>query len=204
MLESPVEVATSPANAEPSPFRDKKWQSHLQKKLFQEQSEFEQFPTQMEEIQPTTQDLKDICSGNFTVNENILEAQSTLDDNEIIEAQGTLDEYEAQTEDRNVKVDDEDENFITQILNEDELEKFKRKFASPAQQNVDSSDGEDEEIVVNKKKRKRLVFSDDDDEEEEEIVEEEEEIGLHDEDDEETEKPVNYDSEENEIEEGVL
>lgn len=197
----------SPANAEPSPFRDKKWQSQLQKALFQDnteqQTQKEAPSTQPEEIseiqvetQPSTQDLKEICSGFFTETSQVSEAQ------EVAQIQA---ENEAEAGgDQNVKVDDEDENFITQILNEDELEKFKQKFTSPAVKNVveeEDDDDDEEEIVLNRGKRKRLVFSDDEEESDGIIEEEEETIGLCDVDDEERE--VCYDSEENEIEEAA-
>lgn len=176
-----MDVSRSPANPEPSPFKDQKWQSQLQKKLFQDTSEPEsQVEEQQTQLEPTTQDLKDICSGNFSAT-----AKTQIENEMCVVSEET------------VKMDEDDENFITQILNEDELEKFKEKFASPviAQRAVVLSDGDDdEEVVQNNRKRKRLVFSDDEDESE--GIVEEEAISLHDE--------VDYDSEENEIEAGAL
>lgn len=107
----------------------------------------------------------------------------------------------------------EQDDFITQILNENEMEKFKEKFASPNIQSGNNSihiEEDDEDIFQTKKKRKRLLFSDDESDDEpaaaeEEEEEEEETIGLCDVDDEsnvvaEEADDVRYDSEENEIE----
>lgn len=190
MLDSPGEsLIKSPLNLEPSPLKDHPWQSQLQKKLFQEattsttQPEPElQTQFEVEATQPTTQDLKAICSGGFTG----VEETEEIPKETVVLSEG-----------KPAKVDDEDEAFITQILNEDEMEKFKQKFASPAIVN-DSEEDDDEEIVQSKRKKKRLVFSDDEDEEV--VDDEEEEIGLHDEDDEiDDDGAIDYDSEENEI-----
>lgn len=196
-----METIKSPPILEPSPFKDGKWQSQLQKKLFQEPEPELQTNTQfeVEETQPTTQDLKAICSGGFT---ETSQSERTVTESEIEET--------IIPEAKEAKVDDEDEMFITQILNEDEMKKFKQKFTSPSITNnvntVNDSE-EDEEIVQNKRKRKRLVFSDDEDESEEAVDDEEEEtIGLCDEDDETSDgaRVVDYDSEENEIVETVV
>lgn len=196
-LESPIETQKSLLIPEPSPLKDQKWQSQLQKKLFEDntQTDSETIPTntqfEAEETQPTTQDLENICSGNFT--------ETTQSDHNKIETVTVIDETGA-------KVDDEDEMFITQILNEDEMEKFKQKFISPITKtsfsHADDESDEEESFVQNKRKRKRLVFSDDEDESEDV----EEMIALHDEDDEISDgaEVVDYDSEENEIVETVI
>lgn len=204
MLDSPGEtLIKSPLNLEPSPLKDHPWQSQLQKKLFQETTTTTtttnntqpepDLQTQFEVVtQPTTQDLKAICSGGFTSVENTVE-----------ETEEKPKETDVIPEGKPAKVDDEDEAFITQILNEDEMEKFKQKFASPAVVNdSEDDDDDDEEIVQNKRKKKRLVFSDDEEDEEavDDEEEQEEEIGLHDEDDDEIDDgAIDYDSEENEI-----
>lgn len=217
-----METSKSQVNIEPSPLRGIQWQSQLQKKLFQDNeqpedvTQFEEniaetqmdVPTTQEETQPTTQDLKEICSGNFTATSQT-ESNTENDETDNTSVFQNIIEQPPSPEENIAKMDDEDELFITQILNEDEMEKFKQKFASPVITNnlnrtEDDYDEDDEEIVQSKRQKKRLVFSDDEEDESEDAVEEddgEESIGLHDEDDETNDdaRVVDYDSEENEI-----
>ncbi|XP_066244848.1 claspin-like [Euwallacea similis] len=141
---------------------------------------------------PTTQDLLGICSGQFTG---------------ITQPEPTSSFAESQNDE--VKSLDVEEMVISQLLNEEELERFKKKFESPITEHrpvmvhnkietaevvgggVIDSDDEEECKRRKGKNQKRIQFSDDESSSEEEI---EEEIDLQDDMD-----NVGYDSEENEI-----
>lgn len=141
-------------------------------KLFEPDSE-----TQVEENMPSTQDLEDICSGRFTA------ASSSNKINEICIQDKTLSKRQSSVtspksqmltySDEIKTTDDQDDQFISQLLDEEELEKFKKKFDSPVisnsetepykqmPQDEESDDEEVEEINMTRKKtrQKRLVFS---------------------------------------------
>ncbi|XP_028135625.2 claspin isoform X2 [Diabrotica virgifera virgifera] len=161
---------------------------------------------------PSTQDLLNICSGEFTGISQVfnVEPSKNLVTHKLDVAIG---------EDKNLGEDQD--MIISQLINEEELEAFKRKFDSPvmthsqkfvqfpmeeeitATGGVIDSDEDDNILEVKKRKKnqKKLTFSDDESSEDEK--EEEEEIDLHDdieEDDDDAVADINYDSEENEVE----
>lgn len=191
---SPFNASPFATPAEPSPLRNKQWKESFQKQLFSdlnetndtqvsnrqnetqigdnvEQSSLQNqvqklFDSQMEENEamPSTQDLKDICSGRFTAS-----PQKTADSN--AENQNEMPKC-VTTEEEVPKIDDQDDQFISQLLDEEELENFKKKFDSPVvvtprqQMALDAleSDEEEENQISfvrksNKKKQKKLVFS---------------------------------------------
>ncbi|XP_044744111.1 claspin-like [Coccinella septempunctata] len=141
-----------------------------------------------------TQDMNDICSGGFTG----ISQTSQVKEKEMV-------------------LDDNDEHLISQLIDEDELENFKKKFESPGVANNSSTtkkltletlnevsgtggviDSDDEEggLKLKNKKRKRLAFSDDEessmsDTPQEETIDLQDDEGL---------ANVDYDSEENEVE----
>ncbi|XP_056639001.1 claspin [Diorhabda sublineata] len=151
---------------------------------------------------PSTQDLLDVCSGEFT---GITQISSNGFPKTCVSH--LLNPVEE------VKTLDEDQDIvISQLLNEEEMEAFKKKFDSPILNHspkairepeevagtggvIDSDDDENVLEVKKKKNQKKLTFSDDDSSEEER--EDEEEINLCDDVD---IADINYDSEENEIE----
>ncbi|KAK5647608.1 hypothetical protein RI129_002500 [Pyrocoelia pectoralis] len=168
----------------------------------------------------TTQDLLSICSGEFSgITNKKLGDHSDIDitsEKQESLVSSAIDEYtnlptKIHTESRYL---DEDK-IISQLLNEEELEQFKKKFESPDETNLDiqgggklvfdSSDDEFSESnpKITKTLHKKLQFSDDESEEEVDNAD----IDLHDnvEEDEENldEEGENnlkgYDSEENEI-----
>ncbi|KAL3288108.1 hypothetical protein HHI36_002558 [Cryptolaemus montrouzieri] len=138
-----------------------------------------------------TQDLADICSGQFTG------ISPAVKQNE-----------------KETVLDEKDEHLISQLIDEEELERFKKRFESPLASNtqktinfelaeevqgtggVIDSDDEDNELKLKKKKRKKLAFSDDEESSDNELGGDEE-IDLQ--DDEDLASNVEYDSEENEI-----
>ncbi|XP_066138261.1 claspin-like [Euwallacea fornicatus] len=140
---------------------------------------------------PTTQDLLGICSGQFTG---------------ITQPEPTTSFEESQNDE--VKSLDVEEMVISQLLNEEELERFKKKFESPITEDrlavednqigttemvgggVIDSDDEEECKRRKGKNQKRIQFSDDESSSEDV----EEKIDLQDDVD-----YVGYDSEENEI-----
>ncbi|KAH1014426.1 claspin isoform X1 [Dendroctonus ponderosae] len=153
---------------------------------------------------PNTQDLLNICSGQFT---GITPIEST-------ESTGKVDEFkEAQSGE--FKSLGQEDMIISQLLDEEELELFKKKFDSPVNQastvpenkevsggGVIDSDDDGETVGAGLKKRKnqkRIQFSDDDSSEDG-LNEDEEKIDLHDNVESDNEQDVAYDSEENEIE----
>nr|CAI5869677.1 unnamed protein product [Callosobruchus analis] len=163
--------------------------------------------------QPTTQDILDICSGAFT-------GVSKVDTSNL------SDHSPPNKAKEEIKcLDPEQDIIISQLLDEEEMEKFKKKFDSPIYTNtqrrivedferevtgggvIDSD--EDEELDFKNKKirrQKKIMFSDDEDSKD--LKESnEEKIDLQDdvEDDEDGEddippENVEYDSEENEYE----
>ncbi|KAL1512938.1 hypothetical protein ABEB36_002437 [Hypothenemus hampei] len=160
-----------------------------------------------EEI-PTTQDLLGICSGQFT---GITQVESI--DDVSSKQMNTL----GSTQCTEFKSLDGDDMVISQLLDEEELENFKKKFESPIA-NVSQSekleakeiiggeviDSDDENNVqqhkckkTKKKNQKRIQFSDDESSEDNNDDKEEEEIDLHDDDP--NIDNIGYDSEENEI-----
>ncbi|XP_072390290.1 uncharacterized protein Claspin [Diabrotica undecimpunctata] len=160
---------------------------------------------------PSTQDLLNICSGKFTGISQVFNVEPSK--NLVTHKLDAIDEDKNLGEDQDM--------IISQLMNEEELEAFKRKFDSPvithsqkviqfpmeeeitATGGVIDSDEEDNILEVKKRKKnqKKLTFSDDESSEDEK--EEEEEIDLHDdieEDDDDAPAHINYDSEENEVE----
>ncbi|KAF5304887.1 hypothetical protein FQR65_LT00771 [Abscondita terminalis] len=166
--------------------------------------------------EPCTQDLISICSGSFaglTNNQVDLDVLETINESNDVSENKLINNSQS-------KYLDED-RIISQLLDEDEMERFKKKFESPITNNsvnnsnsevkgggrlvFDSSDDEEEgnNATIKLSKHKKLHFSDDDSESEEENGESDESIDLRDnfEDlDDATNKEINYDSEENEIE----
>ncbi|KAG5890226.1 hypothetical protein JTB14_028767 [Gonioctena quinquepunctata] len=145
---------------------------------------------------PTSQDLLDVCSGEFTgVSQVISEEDSQT-------RQGETLTFNSNQEVKNLGA--EEDMIISQLLDEEEMENFKKKFVSPLMTNtqrriveefeevaasggvIDSDDDCDEGLVEKKKKKnqKKLTFSDDSSDEEEE----EEAINLHDQVDEDEEE----------------
>ncbi|CAH0551255.1 unnamed protein product [Brassicogethes aeneus] len=221
-------VSAFPIQSDPSPFKNPNWHVGLQKNLFgenecqnadtsittkplsQDESNREcdsqnieelanmctgQFPdTQSQDEQLKTQDLLNVCSGGFTDPSN-----------------KTCETYNINPTQEIMSLDTDQDLIISQLLDEEELENFKKKFDSPIKKSllddasevaasggVIDSDDEDENVGVRKRKKQQIVDTDDEDEDADE-----EQIDLHDEDDEmeeETDRNVDYDSEENEIE----
>ncbi|XP_030763518.1 claspin-like [Sitophilus oryzae] len=166
---------------------------------------------------PNTQDLLGICSGEFTG---------------VTQPEPTIESFTA-TQNEEIKALGSDQDMIiSQLLDEEELENFKKKFESPVlptsqrvtveketqeivgggvidSDNEDGSENDNNDVSSRKKKRnsRRIQFSDDESSDNEEN--DDEEIDLHDEDLDENEDNVDnvgYDSEENEVdldEEGV-
>lgn len=106
---------------------------------------------------PTTQDLLNVCSGAFTGVSNTSDSIS----------------YEINPTKEIKSLGDDQDQLISQLLDEEELENFKKKFTSPEKKSniledgeevvaiggfIDSDD-EDENIEIKKKKKKKLVFS---------------------------------------------
>lgn len=136
---------------------------------FSENSEL--FPSSV----PSTQDLLNICSGKFTgttqLNENSVEKESSATEND-----GNT--HETSQFDKR-KISDIDDVIISQLLDEEEMEKFKKKFDSPifsdSQKEVEEdnravdevivsgildSDDEDEEMkIIRRKNKTKLTFS---------------------------------------------
>ncbi|CAG9837231.1 unnamed protein product [Diabrotica balteata] len=234
----------SPLNV-PSPLKEADWHTTLQKKLFADsvitdsQNSNEEVTEDNSEQQndsgemssstepttqdllnassgdcqdlPSTQDLLNICSGKFTGISQVFNVEPSK--NLVTHKLDAIDEDKNLGEDQDM--------IISQLMNEEELEAFKRKFDSPvithsqkviqspmeeeitATGGVIDSDDDDNILEVKKRKKnqKKLTFSDDESSEDEK--EEEEEIDLHDdieEDDDDAPADINYDSEENEVE----
>ncbi|XP_018573516.1 claspin-like [Anoplophora glabripennis] len=165
---------------------------------------------------PSTQDLLNICSGEFT---GITQNGSSEKQDNVTETPADMYSFNTNKE---VKSLDEDQDLIiSQLIDEEEMEKFKKKFESPLISNtqrriveefeealtgggVIDSDDDTDTVGVKKKNKKRIMFSDDEDSEDEN---DEEVIDLQDEIDDDEDSNiapdnVAYDSEENEI--GVL
>jgi hypothetical protein len=150
---------------------------------------------------PNTQDLLNVCSGDFSV--------SNEDQSQTENREKTVINIQANPEKEIKNLDDDNDQIISQLLDEDELERFKKKFESPINatepknqisEDVEevnatgliNSDDENEGLEIKKKRRqKKLVFSDDDEDGagssdgDNESEKEEERIDLHDSDDEE-------------------
>ncbi|EFA06121.1 hypothetical protein TcasGA2_TC008964 [Tribolium castaneum] len=147
----------------------------------------------VEELPPTTQELLNVCSGDFVT---MTESGDTV--SQFAKPSDKLTVHTSA--DKEIKNLDEDQDqIISQLLDEDELERFKKKFESPVNPTVRktqlledieevnatgliNSDDENDGLEVKKKKRqKKLVFSDDEENSEiDETEPEEEEIDLHD------------------------
>lgn len=130
-------------------------------------SEIDQFPS----TNPSSQDLLDICSGKFTgTDEGISEKGSTNEKNVHISPTDELIKRKSS--------DLEHDVIISQLLDEEEMENFKKKFDTPVQSNlsremsegveesratgvIDSDNDEDgDEIQLKRKKNKsKLRFS---------------------------------------------
>ncbi|GJQ76720.1 hypothetical protein Trydic_g15568 [Trypoxylus dichotomus] len=169
---------------------------------------------------PSTQDLLEVCSGKFTGITQIEVSKQDKQDihipmtNELTSNKLSQNLTEVLIQNNEIKNLDDEDKLISEILNEEEMENFKRKFDSPSPSSVpftriiyDSSDEESNLPIKMKNRRRKLVFSDDEDSDEDEPAEDNNEnIRLHDgfnEDDEsnvDEVKNVEYDSEENEVE----
>ncbi|KAK9729121.1 hypothetical protein QE152_g16063 [Popillia japonica] len=170
---------------------------------------------------PSTQDLLEICSGKFTgitqteasakIGNNTEDQESSVNNDFISNSISNDNRTEILTNHTEIKNLDGEDELISELLNDEEMENFKRRFESPT--SVDSSavpvgrviyDSSDEESPNKiKKKRQKLIFSDNEESEPNEISEEE--IDLCDEMSEDENSNTNvqnieYDSEENEIE----
>ncbi|KAJ8972250.1 hypothetical protein NQ314_000268 [Rhamnusium bicolor] len=168
---------------------------------------------------PSTQDLLNICSGTFT---GVTQIECTKEPEAVPLC--TTETYTFNTNNEMKSLDADQDMIISQLIDEEEMEKFKRKFDSPLLSNtqrriveefeevvgsggVIDSDDEDEILEVKKKKQKRIMFSDDEnsdeDENEKEIIDLHDDVDSEIEDDAASDVPVDnigYDSEENEIE----
>lgn len=127
---------------------------------------------QREEL-PSTQDLRDICSGKFTcTTEEPAKSISCENPTENDGAVSTEVNNEKSTEEVKFLDDEQDNNFISQLLDEEEMQQFKKKFDTPESEGSKNTSGlgrfllesdeelDDENIVrKRKKKQKRLVFS---------------------------------------------
>ncbi|RZC32724.1 claspin -like [Asbolus verrucosus] len=155
-----------------------------------------------EDLVPTTQDLLNVCSGDFS---SVPESSSNQTQDQGSEK--VIINIQANPEQEIKSLDEDYSQIISQLLDEDELERFKKKFESPVPSatqrnyNLDeeteevnatgllNSDDENEGLEIKKRKRqKKLVFSDDEESDggdEPDQEEDEERIDLHDTDDEE-------------------
>lgn len=166
-----------------------------------------------------TQDLLDICSGKFTLSENDVtrDLQQTKSNNNI--STEDFESVNVQKLDKSIEsnpnLEENESNLISQLLDEEEMERFKKKFESPitsvTQKSkileekeifhgggvIDSDDDETEGLKIKKKNRVKITFSDDEDEDEKI---DEESIDLQDSDADNVSN-IEYDSEENELDE---
>ncbi|VEN59666.1 unnamed protein product [Callosobruchus maculatus] len=163
--------------------------------------------------QPTTQDILDICSGAFT-------GVSQVDTSNLSEHSPPR-----KAKEEIKSLDPEQDIIISQLLDEEEMEKFKRKFDSPIYTNtqkrivedferevtgggVIDSDEDEELDFKNKKSRrqKKIMFSDDEDSndlngpDQEKIDLQDDVEGDEEDEDDVPPENVEYDSEENEYE----
>lgn len=123
---------------------------------------------------PCTQDLINICSGKFT---GFSEASEYSEENDTPIPESKTSEIN-ETDKR--KSSDLDHEIISQLLDEEELEKFKKKFESPGTTNprreiedlkddaeevkasgiIDSDDEDVDDVYIKRKKNKsKLTFS---------------------------------------------
>uniref|UniRef100_A0A1Y1KHU8 Claspin n=1 Tax=Photinus pyralis TaxID=7054 RepID=A0A1Y1KHU8_PHOPY len=185
--------------------------------------------TVVELPQPTTQDLLEICSGSFTglTNSKLNNQCDSIEQckklESPVEEPDTVDlpNQDSSNPDAESRYLDED-RIISQLLNEEELAQFKKKFESPVADQgsvdiqgggklvFDSSDDEFSESnpKVTKTHHKKLQFSDD---ESEEDNDNDEEIDLYDDNSDADEgkmeilnEEINYDSEENEVDQSSV
>lgn len=173
-----------------------------------------------EELPPTTQELLNVCSGDFVTMAE--PASSTVPQTLPSTSEKLVINTQSNAEKEIKSLDEDQDLIISQLLDEDELERFKKKFESPVNlivrknqifEDIEevnatgliNSDDENEGLEIKTRKRKKkLVFSDDEnsDDDEEVGVEEEDEIDLHDDVDDE-EQPDFIDDEEQELENEV-
>ncbi|CAG9860448.1 unnamed protein product [Phyllotreta striolata] len=233
--------SASKANV-PSPLRESDWHAELQKKLHTDsiitnsQAEAmkelcsDDFPVSQDlsnetiessakltdltggiQIAPTnTQEILNICSGTFEESQNdgissLPTANSNCINPSVKVALNAVEEVKS--------LDKDQDMIISQLLNEEELETFKKKFDSPVLEYtqrsheeamggggiIESDDDEEGILEVRKKKinQKKLTFSDD-----ESSVGDDEERDLSDEEMDDAQPlpaEINYDSEENEV-----
>ncbi|XP_017784255.1 PREDICTED: claspin isoform X2 [Nicrophorus vespilloides] len=161
----------------------------------------------------STQELMELCSGKFTGATQIVDGATKIESSN--EKPSTVETITlgVNKEIKNLGDDNEDK-FISQLLDEEEMEQFKRKLNSPEKSQAaknyfneteEENEEEDDDTLgkrkkkLKKRKTKAIVDSEDDDDDEEDVGNEEECIDLHDEVDNE-DIEVEYDSEENEIE----
>ncbi|KAI4467903.1 claspin [Holotrichia oblita] len=170
---------------------------------------------------PSTQDLLEICSGKFTgitQPEACIEIKNNTKDgersaNSDFTSISTLNQKltEISTNHTEIKNLDTEDKLITELLNDEEMENFKRRFESPTDADTstvpfgrviyDSSDEETSNKM--KKKKRKLIFSDNEDSEENENSDEEIDLydGVSEDENSNTNvQNIEYDSEENEIE----
>lgn len=191
-----------------------------------------------QQSQPSTQDVLDICSGNFTCttqtnssnnedsNEsNAMCVEKSESSSKIInslEAESLINKKIQTLE----ALDDDDDKIISQLLDEEEMENFKKKFESPVNlvekndipprspicsritfDTTDEDDEDDEKTrqnlkLLRKKRKKKCLIEDSGDEEENEDFGNEDDRLEDDETRDSVENigsVVDYDSEENEV-----
>lgn len=176
--------------SEPSPLKDftqseKVIEAAVSKKLFERALEPSQNLTGLAQIcsgqfsetqinqnddDSTTQDLMNVCSGSFNDTQSI-----------VITQPKTVQTIEPNPQDE-IKSFEDDDPIMSQLLDEAELERFKKKFESPVNSSfksalvdlegvqeanatglIDSDDENDGLELKKNKKQKKLVFSDDED-----------------------------------------
>ncbi|KAJ8925628.1 hypothetical protein NQ315_009472 [Exocentrus adspersus] len=240
LKDSPIRPFFQKAN-EPSPLKERNWERTFQEKL---SMGTELTDSQvLEDLSPDTQVAKasDSTNGDLLSSDKFPSTQENVElvplcsgitqdesaenpkdiENASHPSNDFIDNYTLNPCNKEMKSLDEDQDIIiSQLIDEEEMERFKKKFESPligstqrriveefeeamASGGVIDSDDEADTVEVKRKNKKRLQFSDDDDSEADDNNEEEV-IDLHDNvEDDASDVDVNdvaYDSEENEIE----
>lgn len=120
---------------------------------------------------PSTQDLLNVCSGEFT---GITQNKSEENAGKITE--NAIDTYHLNANKEVKNLDEDQDLIISQLIDEEEMEKFKKRFESPLMSHtqrrileefeeavagggVIDSDDDNDTLGVKKKNKKRIMFS---------------------------------------------
>lgn len=123
-------------------------------------------PDQFSSTIPSTLDILNLCSGNFT---GTIGTSISCEEKEISAHLNNEETLQSNENNTRKSLDLDHDVIISQLLDEDEMEQFKKKFDSPGTSNTEKENSQlteelEEEVTVS-----GVIYSDDDDDDGDEV-----------------------------------